>query len=180
MFRKKPKTRKERAPRLQIKRFVSVHCQCGVPWNKLTFSCSNLFSVSGRQSSSDAMRNRIVFIVEGRNRAVCFLDCSSTCRIPYFCLSASCLLLSSPSVKMFRCCISNVLTIPEFFSRPFFFLNPQNNVFSDCMFLAYFPVLTQQPYCSSSRMGQLYLAVIFVSQSAAELGLLHVVPKQLL
>lgn len=136
-----------------MKRFVSVHCQCGVPWNKLTFSCSNLFSVSGRQSSSDAMRNRIVFIVEGRNRAVCFLDCSGTCRIPYFCLSASCLLLSSPSVKMFRCCISNVLTIPEFFSRLFFFLNPQNNVFSDCMFLAYFPVLTQQPYCSSSRMG---------------------------
>lgn len=124
-----------------------------VPWNKLTFSCSNLFSVSGRQSSSDAMRNRIVFIVEGRNRAVCFLDCSGTCRIPYFCLSASCLLLSSPSVKMFRCCISNVLTIPEFFSRLFFFLNPQNNVFSDCMFLAYFPVLTQQLYCSSSRMG---------------------------
>lgn len=158
-----------------MKRLVSVHCQCGVPWNKLTFSCSNLFSVSGRQPSSDAMRNRIVFIVEGRNRAVCFLDCSGTCRIPYFCLSASCLLLSSPSVKMFRCCISNVLTIPEFFSR-LFFLNLQNNVFSDCMLLAYLPVLTQQPYCSSSRVGWLYLAVICVPVSCRA-GLLHLVPK---
>lgn len=134
-----------------MKRFI-CSLPVYVPWNKLTFSCSNLFSVSGRQSSSDAMRNRIVFLVEGRNRAVCFLDCSGTCRVPCFCLSASCRLLSSPPVRTFRCCIGRALTMREGFSSSFFFLSLQNNVFSDCMFLASFPVLTQQPYCSS-RMG---------------------------
>lgn len=42
-----------------------------------------------------------------------------------------------------------------FFSSSFFF-NPQNNVFSDCMFLTHFPFLHQQWYCYSGQMEQLY------------------------
>lgn len=139
MLKKKKKKNSEgKSSPLSLDEKVCIRsCQCSVPWNKLTFSCSNLFSVSGRQSSSDATRNRIVCIVEGRqNRAVCFLDCSGTCRIPYFCL---CLL---PPVVLPFC--QNVPMLHKQCSDntwglvALFFLNPQNNVFSDCMFLASF------------------------------------------
>lgn len=123
-----------------MKRFTSAHCQCGVPWNKLTFSCSDLFSVSGRQSSSDAMRNRIVLIVEGRSRACVSWDCLGTCRIPYFCLS-SCLLLSPSFCQnvpmLHKQCSDNTWAF-----QWLIFLSLWNNVFSDCVFLAYFPLLT--------------------------------------
>lgn len=64
-------------------------------------------------------------------------------------LPASCCPL--PSVKMFPCCISNVLTIHELFSGSFF-LSLWNNVFSDCVFLAYFPLLTNS-HSYPSPMG---------------------------
>lgn len=141
-------------------RFISVHCQRSVPWNKLTFSCSKLFSVSGRRNlGSYAMRNRIVFIVEGRSRAVCFL-LGLVGHLQDFLLLSFCFL---PPVVLSFC--QNVLMLHKqcsdnrwVFLVAHFFLNPENNVFSDCMFLAYFPFLHQQRDCDSSQMGQLYSA----------------------